>query len=361
MLKAIGAEGGHVLVVSLQSGGGLRQTCFLRRAAQAVASRGHARSCRRPVRISCPRRDREDLPLPGQPAPGRSRPDGGRRPPGSVSAEPRRNARCPAARDPRQSPNRTHSRGSGRRRAQARNAPVGRGAGGGPLFVHALAKRPCRTTTRPPEETRRFTMLRARSFLRAASVLLAAGGCLFGGVTLLEGVITGGYGRALALQAALYEDRYRKARATLPPAPAEPDEIARVVSVASALRARRGDPGDLLALVSGALAVFPGVRIESVSWRMSDDAEAEISTDRRPGGPDGPGRPSRAGDDRADPDPSGGAPRRDGTSVSPRPRQRTDRALRRRLPRRDRYDPPLRPARWPHPPVSSMSGSWPFR
>ena len=314
MLKAIGAEGGHVLVVSLQSGGGLRQTCFLRgrlrlsrlAAMPDPAAGRYGSHVLAEIEKTCRYLDSLRPDGPGPMADG-GRPEVFLLSHGETLDALRREIRG----NPRTGLTLVDLAGVARRLGMRR-------WGGGPeadrLFVHALAKRPAPNHYAAPEETRRFAMLRARSFLRAASVLLAAGGCLFGGVTLLEGVITGGYGRALALQAALYEDRYRKARATLPPAPAEPDEIARVVSVASALRARRGDPGDLLALVSGALAVFPGVRIESVSWRMSDDAEAEISTDRRPGGPggpDGPGGPSRAGDDRAGPDPSGGAPRRD--------------------------------------------------
>ena len=314
MLKAVGAEGGHVLVVSFQSGGGLRQTCFLRGrlrlsrlAAMPEPAAGRAGAhVLAEIEKTC--RYLDSL-----------RPDGvgatadAGRPEvfllshgGALDA-----LRREIGGDPRTGPTLVDLAGVARRLGMRR---WGGEAEADRLFVHALARRPAPNHYATPEETRRFSMLRARAFLKAASVLLMAGGCLFGGVTLLEGVVAGGYARALALQAALYEDRYRRARATLPPAPAEPEEIARVVSVASALQARRGDPRDLLALVSEALSAFPRVRIESVSWRTSGDAEAEVAAAGRPGGRGGPGgsgessgsgepgASSRAGDERAGPD-----------------------------------------------------------
>ena len=309
MLKAVGAGGGHVLVVSLQSGGGLRQTCFLR---------GRLRLSR--------------LAAMPDPAAGRfgshvlaeigktCRYLDGLRPDGSGAAAPGRPEVFLLGHGEMLDALRREIGGAPRSGFRFVDlAGVARGLGmrrwgGEPeadrLFVHALASRPASNHYATPEETRHFATLRVRRFLKAASVLLVAGGGVFGGATLLEGVIADGHGRALALQAALYEDRYRRARATLPPAPAEPEEIARVVSAANALQARRGDPRDLLALVSGALAAFPRVRVESVSWRVSDDAGAEITAAGRAGLPDDPGGPSRAGGDRADAEASGGAPRR---------------------------------------------------
>ena len=146
------------------------------------------------------------------------------------------------------------------------------------LFVHLLALRPPRNHYATPQETRDFATLRARWLLKTASAGLVAGGCLVGAVSLLEGVVTAGHSRSLALQSMIYEARYREASTSLPPAPAEPAELERVVSAVNVLRGRRADPVDVPALVSGVLAGFPDVRIEGIVWRVSDDAEASADS-----------------------------------------------------------------------------------
>ena len=271
MLKAIGAEGERVLVVSLQSGGGLRQTCLwdgrleLSRlavmpephdAADVLAEVEKARRYLDSLRMEAPG-ERLRVCLLSH---------------GGMLDDLRRLARG----DSREGHAFVDLSDAARRLGLRR-------WGGEPaadrLFVHALAGRAAPNHYATPEEMRRFTTLRAGAFLKAASVLLVAGGLLFGGARFLEGALAKGHARSLALHAAVYEDRYREARAALPPAPAEPGELERVVAAVDALRARRGDPVDLLALISDALAAFPRVRVEGVSWWTSDALEAPAGDD----------------------------------------------------------------------------------
>ena len=163
------------------------------------------------------------------------------------------------------------------------------------LFAHLLASRPPPNHYATPDQIRRHSVLRIGLVLKAASAAIAAGACLFGGAVALEGAAAHGHARALALHAALYERRYRAAQAALPPAPAEPAELEGVVSAVNALRRRRADPVDVLARLSDALADFPRVRVEGLSWRTSHDPEAPVGapggerTEVRPSG-DEPGR-----------------------------------------------------------------------
>ena len=293
MLKAIGADGENVLVVSLQSGGGLRQTWFRRGrlrlsrlAALPEVDDGRYGShvleeIHRTRRYLGSLRTAEDEPRldvrvlsHGEPL------DALRRELGS---------------EPDDDPDVGYT--------PVDLAMVAHGLGarrwdGEPtadrLFVHLLARR------RPPghytaaRETRALALLRTRSLLRMGSAGLVAGGCVLGGVAALEGVAVHGHVRSLALQAANYEDRHREALATLPSAPAEPSELERVVAAVDVLRERRADPVDILALIGDALAGFPNVRIEGISWRLSDHAEApvgEANDDR--GEPRGAGREAR--------------------------------------------------------------------
>ena len=292
MLKALGAEGEHVLVVSRQSGGGLRQTCF---------RRGELRFSR----------------LAAMPDPAA----GGYE--SHVLAEIERTRRylgsLRAADDDLDVHVLSHGEPLDALRRELRDAggedqpgwglvdlaTVARRLGlrrwgGEPdadrLFVHLLASRPPPNHYATPDQTRRLAVLRTRLVLKTASAGVVAGACLFGGVVALEGAIASSHVRSLALHTALYERRYRQAQATLPPAPAEPATLERVVSAANALRERRADPIDLLAPLSDALAGFPRVRIEGLSWRASDDPEAPVG---------------KESDDRAGPRPSGAEARRD--------------------------------------------------
>jgi len=307
MLKAVGAVGGHVLVVSLQSGGGLRQTCFRRgklrfsrlAALSQPATDGH--ESRVLAEIEGTRRylgnlrsgasgDRLDVHVLSHGKPldalrrelardaGRNGGDGGGGSDGGDAP-----ARCDVV------DLATVARRLGLRR-------WGGEANADRLFVHLLASRPPPNHYATPDQIRRHSALRIGLVLKAASAAIAAGACLFGGAVALEGATASGHARALALHAALYERRYRAAQAALPPAPAEPAELERAVSAVNALRRGRANPVDLLARLSDTLANFPRVRIERLAWRTSDDPEVPVGVQ---------------GDDRTEARPSGVEPRPD--------------------------------------------------
>ena len=302
MLKAVGAVGEHVLVVSLHPGGGLRQTCFRRGTLRfsrlatlpdpaAGGRESHVlaeieRTCRYlgSLRSGTPG-DRLDVHV-------------------LSHGEPLEALRRELAREDGRDGEDGGDAGDGRCHLVdlaevARRLGMRRWDGEATadrLFVHLLASHPPSNHYAAPDQIRRYSMLRIGFALKAASAAVAAGACLFGGVVALEGAAASGHARALALHAALFERRYRAAQAALPPAPVEPAELERVVSAVNALRRRRVDPVELLARLSDALEGFPGVRIEELSWRTSDDPEAPVGAQ---------------GADRTEARPSGDRPRRD--------------------------------------------------
>ena len=304
MLKAVGAVGDHILVASLQSGGGLRQTCFrhgkLRFSRLAAlpepAAGGHESHVLAEIE-----RTRHYL------GTLRSGASGDRLDVHVLShGEPLEALRRELARDA----GRDGGSGSNGGDAPARYDVVdlatvarrlglrrwGDEASADRLFVHLLASRPPPNHYATPDQVRRHSVLRIGLVVKAASTAVVAGACLFGGAVALEGAAASGHARALSLHAALYERRYRAAQAALPPAPAEPAELERAVSAVNALRRGRADPVDLLARLSDTLADFPRVRIERLAWRTSDDPEVPVGVQ---------------GDDRAEARPAGVEPRPD--------------------------------------------------
>ena len=273
MLKAIEARGEHLLVVSLQSCGGLRQTCFghgrlhFSRLAAMPDSAAGGNESHVLTEIERTRRYLGTL----RPRSGDERLEVHVLSHGESLDALRRELRRDAG-DELQAGYRVVDLATVARRLGMRG--WGGESTADRLFVHLLASNPSRNHYAMPDQTRGFAMLRVRSFLKTASAALVAGACLFGGVVALEGAAASGHAQSLALLAALHEGRYREARAALPRAPVEPAELERAVSAVNALRGRSADPIDLLALISDALVGFPRVRIESLSWRLTDDAEA---------------------------------------------------------------------------------------
>ena len=303
MLKAVDAGGErHVLVVSRQSGGGLRQTWFRRgrlrlsRLAAMPALSGDRFGLEVLEEVGSTLRYLSGLGT----APEDARPEVRVLSHGEALEDLRRALRRDAGRELGTGCVALDLAGVARRLGMRR---WGGEATADRLFVHALARRPPRNQYATEEETRGHATLRVRSLLKTASAGVVAGGCLFAGASFLEGIIADEFARALAVQSMLYEARYRDAGAGLPRAPVEPAELGRVVTAVSALRARRGDPVDVLALVSEALAELPRVRIERLAWRVSDDPEAPVGGDAAAAEDDGRGEPSSTGAARRrDPD-----------------------------------------------------------
>ena len=280
MLKAVGAKGESVLVASLQSGGGLRQTWLrhgrlrLSRLAPVTAGAGDAGTEGILAEIERTRRYLERL----EDTADASRIEVHVLGHGSMLDALRRAQRHDAEGVPRLEGTLVDLADAARRLGQR---SWGGEAEADRLFVQALLAGPPSRHYAPPEATRRFNAVRLRTGLNAATAVLFAGGCAAAGVTAFEGMTERGHAQSLARQAAAYERRYEEAQATLPAAPAAPAELDRAVETVNLLRERRANPVDLFEAVSRALAEFPEVRLERIAWRTSthfrsfDDVDAD--------------------------------------------------------------------------------------
>ena len=296
LLKAIGATSENVLIVSLQSGGGLRQTWFRRRrlrlsrlAVTTDPSDGHIGAYIR-AEIEHTRRYLDTLPETEDTNSVEVHVLGH----GAMLDELRREQRRATGGDSGTGCTLVDLAGVARRlglRSWGGEATADR------LFVHALVERPPAGDYARPEETRVFITARARARLNSAAAALVAGGCVVAGATAFEGAIERGQARSLGLQATVYESRYRAAQAALPHAPAAAGDLDRAVVAANLLRERRADPVELLAMVGHALAEFPQVRVERIAWRTSRDPRSfdGAGESRFADGEHEPADPGRAG------------------------------------------------------------------
>ena len=296
MLKAIGATGENVLVVSLQSGGGLRQTWLrhgrlhLSRLAPIPAGVGEVGGAQILAEIERTRRYLDSL----EETAGTSRVDVHVLGHGSMLDALRR-AQRRDARDDSQPDGALVDLADVARRLGQRS--WGGEAEADRLFVHALLAGPPTSHYAPPEATRGFNTVRLRTGLNIATAALFMGGCVAAGVTAFEGMTEREQAKSLARQAAVFERRYGEAQAALPAAPAAPADLEGAIEAVKLLRERRANPVELFETIGRTLARFPEVRVERIAWRTNTHSRSFDNTDA--------GRTVSTGHDMADSDHSG--------------------------------------------------------
>ncbi len=160
------------------------------------------------------------------------------------------------------------------------------------LFARLLLARLPGNHYASASQLRYFRLHRMRNSMLAASVALVLAGVLGGGLELVGGLVNEQRSQAAGQQADFYRVRYEEARAGLPPAPAEPHDLEAAVKTVQTLAEHRASPLELLSVLSLALTAYPDLRVEDVQWAVSADPDAPLGQASVPAV--GEGRPKRA-------------------------------------------------------------------
>ncbi len=145
------------------------------------------------------------------------------------------------------------------------------------LFVHLLARRPPANQYAPRSQTRYFGMHQLRRGLIAASVFLLMGGLAWSAATFVDGLGAIEDMNSARKQAAFYRSRYESARARLPATPTESRNMKRVVETVDMLGKFRTSPVPMMQILSSALEGFPEVQLDEIRWRASTDPAASVA------------------------------------------------------------------------------------
>jgi hypothetical protein len=142
------------------------------------------------------------------------------------------------------------------------------------LFAQLLLDAPPREHYAQPAETRYHRLHQTRVGLLVASALILIASTLFSTFEFVDAL--GLKQRALdaAQKAGFYQERFELARRGLPPTPVEPADIGQAVDVVATLEARRATPLTWLALLGGALARSPALRLDGLHWVVDVDPNA---------------------------------------------------------------------------------------
>jgi len=139
------------------------------------------------------------------------------------------------------------------------------------LFARLLAKEAPKAHYGGADETRYHRMHRARVGMWAASVLILVASLAWSGYMGIKGVLVAQQSTILEQQTAFYTQRYEAARQGLPQTPVHPRQLQKAVEVVDELERYKASPLPVLATLSQALRGFDNLEIESVEWRVAAD------------------------------------------------------------------------------------------
>lgn len=143
-------------------------------------------------------------------------------------------------------------------------------------FAHQFLKK------RPPnfyatDTNRRYSSLnRMRMFMLAASALLLVSGVVWSGINFMGGLTLKQSSVSADNKAKFYQARYDIARGRLPKTPVEPADLQVAVEIVETLKKYESSPVNMVKVISRGLNRFPGVMLDHLDWKTSMDPNLVI-------------------------------------------------------------------------------------
>jgi hypothetical protein len=151
------------------------------------------------------------------------------------------------------------------------------------LFVHRVLKdRPCNLYASTTDR-RHYLMRRARQFMYAAAALLLIGGSIWSGLNFMEGLTFRQRSVAAQKMTQFYETRYQMAKERLPQTAVEPGDIETAVALADTLKSYKSTPLEMLRAVGTTMQKLPAVQVDSIQWATS--TRPDVDPDRQTAAP----------------------------------------------------------------------------
>ena len=151
------------------------------------------------------------------------------------------------------------------------------------LFSQLLLDEGPKNSYASEDETTYFRQHRMRNGLLAASVLLLFGSIVWSGLNFVDGISFKQQALDSQQKANFYEARYVMARQDLPPTAVEPRDIKRAVDIADTLKHYKSDPARLFAVISHGLEASPQLHLDRIKWYFAVDPNSNGETGIRRG------------------------------------------------------------------------------
>lgn len=149
------------------------------------------------------------------------------------------------------------------------------------LLMHQMLKVRPPNAYGTPHNRRYATMRSMRQSLIAGSVALLAGGLGWGGLDFIAAMDFKQRSEAALRKTQFYSARYDMARERLPKTPVESKDIQLAVDLVDTLRSHKTSPRELLQLVGGNLIRHPDVQLDSLEWVTSTNPDANLEGEGR--------------------------------------------------------------------------------
>ena len=139
------------------------------------------------------------------------------------------------------------------------------------FFVNLFLKRPPSNSYASANERRYSTMRRIRFSMMAASLFLIMSSVVISGINFVDALTLRQSSLATQSKAKYYADRYEIARERLPKTPVEPEDLKVAVDAIDTLKDYKTSPIEMVKLISKSLGRFPSVVLNNVEWSSNVD------------------------------------------------------------------------------------------
>jgi len=147
------------------------------------------------------------------------------------------------------------------------------------FFVHQLLQQKPSNFYASGRERRYFIMRNLRYGMLATSALLVLASAVWSGFNLMGGLGYKQSSMAARNKAEFYNTRYQLARQRLPKTPVEPEDLKVAVELANKLEQYKTSPLAMIRLISTGLDKYPSIKLDGFEWMASVDPNAAVGNE----------------------------------------------------------------------------------
>jgi len=148
------------------------------------------------------------------------------------------------------------------------------------LFVHEFLKKPPANRYATGQDRRYFSLRRMHHSMIAAGVILFASCAVWTGLNFMDALTLKQDSLAAEQKTLFYTQRYEQARSRLPQTPVEPAELKVAVEIVQTLKDHKSTPLPTVQAISNALERFPSIRLENIEWIATTNPDQAMGDDK---------------------------------------------------------------------------------